>query len=44
MTVAADPTDLALRLREARRARGVSQDQAAQEIGVSRPTLILVPQ
>lgn len=37
-------TDLAARLREARRARGVSQDTAAQEIGVSRPTLIALEQ
>ncbi len=36
--------DQALRLREARRARGVSQDQAAREIGVSRPTLIAIEQ
>lgn len=44
MTVSDELIGLAARLREARRARGVSQESAAQEIGVSRPTLIALEQ
>lgn len=40
----ADPTALGLRLRDARRARGLNQDEAARELGVSRPTLVAVEQ
>lgn len=40
----ADPVALGLRLREARRARGFTQDDAARELGVSRPTLVAVEQ
>lgn len=39
-----DPADLAGRLREARRARGLSQEDASRALGVSRPTLIAVEQ
>lgn len=44
MTVEVDPAALAVRLREARRARGLSQEDVARELGVSRPTLIAVEQ
>lgn len=44
MTSDAAPAYLAVRLREARRARGLSQEDVAREIGVSRPTLIAVEQ
>lgn len=45
MTIdAAAPSVLAERLREARRARGLSQQDVAAELGVSRPTLIAVEQ
>lgn len=40
----ASPSILADRLREARRAAGISQADAAERIGVSRPTLIAVEQ
>lgn len=38
------PSAVGARLREARRARGLSQSDAAEGIGVSRPTLIAVEQ
>lgn len=37
-------TSLGPRLRETRRSRGISQSEAAQAIGISRPTLIAVEQ
>lgn len=37
-------TNLGPRLREARRSRGISQTEAAQGLGISRPTLIAVEQ
>lgn len=40
----ADPATLGTRLREARRARGLTQDDVARELGVSRPTLVAVEQ
>jgi Zn-dependent peptidase ImmA (M78 family)/DNA-binding XRE family transcriptional regulator len=39
-----DPIALGTRLREARRARGLTQDDVARKLGVSRPTLIAVEQ
>ncbi|WP_261558204.1 XRE family transcriptional regulator [Frankia tisae] len=44
MTDELAPSVLGTRLREARRARGISQAIAAERIGVSRPTLIAVEQ
>lgn len=45
MTVdSVDPVALGLRLREARRGRGLTQDDAARELGISRPTFIAVEQ
>jgi len=38
------PSTLGSRLREARRARGISQVEAAEGLGISRPTLIAVEQ
>lgn len=36
------PSDLGDRLRDARRARGLSQETVAEELGMSRPTLIAI--
>ena len=37
-----DPTVMGQRLADARKARGVTQDDAAKRIGCSRPTLIAI--
>lgn len=39
-----DPAAVGARLREARRARALTQDDAARELGASRPTLIAIEQ
>ena len=41
-TVETDPRILGLRLQEARKARGMTQQGAAEALGVSRPTYIAI--